>query len=341
MKYIKYHLLFWILTYFENCFNHFSLSPTKIDWYSMSIILFNMATVMVGFYVVLLSIIPIFWKPKKYFKFTIVILLITFIIFCVREYVYFLIPVPEGDITDNYSLITSILMHFFTIISILPFAFAFYYAEKITLQQQAQREIEQENFKLEQSIIDTQLNNLKNQINPDFLFRKLDYFYQESLPHSDSLSKGISLLSDMMHYAIDDDDEEGKVPLEKEITHIRNFIEINQLRFDGRLQVVFDVVGEVSSLKIMPLILITFVENAFKYGELMDAKNPLKIQLKLTDNQLFFSTYNRTRRGPKEQSEGIGMANTQKRLALAYPEQHRLEIKSETDFYEVALEMKL
>jgi two-component system, LytTR family, sensor kinase len=227
------------------------------------------------------------------------------------------------------------------IIVVIPFTFAFYYAEKITQQQQVQAQIEQENFKLEQSIINTQLNNLKNQINPDFLFRKLDYFYQESLPHSTSLSKGISLLSDMMHYAIDDDDEEGKVPLEKEITHIRNFIEINQLRFDGRLQVIFEVLGEVGSLKIMPLILITFVENAFKYGELMDAQNALKIGLDLKENHLFFSTYNRTRRGPKEQSEGIGMANTQKRLALGYADQHRLEIRNEVDFYEVKLEIEL
>ena len=151
----------------------------------------------------------------------------------------------------------------------------------------------------------------------------------------------ISLLSDMMHYAIDDDDEEGKVPLEKEITHIRNFIEINQLRFDGRLQVDFEVSGEVGILKIMPLILITFVENAFKYGELMDAQNPLKIHLALKEKHLFFSTYNRTRRGPKEQSEGIGMANTQKRLALGYPDQHRLEIRNEVDFYEVELEIEL
>jgi two-component system, LytTR family, sensor kinase len=341
MKHIKYHLLFWIITYFENCFNHFSLSPTKVDWYSLAIIFFNVATIMVGFYTVLFLMIPIFWQSKKYFKFTLMILFFSLIIFFFREFVYSLIPTPEGDITANFSLTTSILMYFFIIISILPFAFAFFYAEKITLQQQAQREIEQENYRLEQSIIDTQLNNLKNQINPDFLFRKLDYFYQEALPHSASLSKGISLLSDMMHYAIDDDDEEGKVLLDKEIAHIRNFIEINQLRFDGRLQVDFEVLGEVNSLKIMPLILITFVENAFKYGELMDAQNPLKIRLILKENHLFFSTYNRTRRGPKEQSEGIGMANTQKRLLLGYPDQHRLEIKSEIDFYEVELEIEL
>ena len=341
MKFQKYHFFFWVITYFENCFNHFSFSPTKIDWYSMSIILFNLVTTMSIFYVVLLYLIPTLWEFKKYKKTIMLACFFTLIIFFLREFVYSFVPSPEGDITSNYSFITSLLLEFFTILSILPFAFAFYYAEKITQQQQAQRAIEQENFQLEQSIINTQLNNLKNQINPDFLFRKLDYFYQESLPHSASLSKGISLLSDMMHYAIDDDDEEGKVPLEKEITHIRNFIEINQLRFDGRLQVDFEVLGEVDYLKIMPLILITFVENAFKYGELMDAQNPLKIHLALRENHLFFSTYNRTRRGPKEQSEGIGMANTQKRLALGYPDQHRLEIRNEVDFYEVELEIEL
>ena len=106
MKYIQYHFLFWILKYFENCFNHFSLSPTKIDWYSMSVIFFNMATVMVGFYIILLLVIPVLWRTKRYLKFTLAIIFITFIIFGIREYVYSLIPTPEGDITDNYSLIT-------------------------------------------------------------------------------------------------------------------------------------------------------------------------------------------------------------------------------------------
>jgi LytS/YehU family sensor histidine kinase len=286
-------------------------------------------------------VIPIFWDKGDYINSFFLCFFMVVSIFIFKRGICSYLPVADEHNSIVLSTIGDMVIDIFTLTFILPFAFAFYYAEKITQQQQAQTQIEQENFKLEQSIINTQLNNLKNQINPDFLFRKLDYFYQESLPHSASLSKGISLLSDMMHYAIDDDDEEGKVPLEKEIKHIRNFIEINQLRFDGRLQVDFELMGEVGSLKIMPLILITFVENAFKYGELMDAQNPLKIRLAFKKNHLLFRTYNRIRRGPKEQSEGIGMANTQKRLTLGYPEQHRLEIRSETDFYEIELEIEL
>jgi LytS/YehU family sensor histidine kinase len=296
---------------------------------------------MILFYAMLKFFIPVFFIKKKYFKFLVLSISTLLLISALKTTLDYILPQVDGDNSPLGFWASDFFQWSLEIMFVTPFGFAFYYAEKITIQQQAQRAIEQENFKLEQSIIDTQLNKLKNQINPDFLFRKLDYFYQESLPHSASLSKGISLLLDMMHYAIDDDDEEGKVLLNKEIQHIRNFIEINQLRFDGRLQVVFEVLGEVGSLKIMPLILITFVENAFKYGELMDAQNPLRIRLVLKENHLFFSTYNHTRRGPKEQSEGIGIANTQKRLALGYPDQHRLEIKSEIGFYEVELEIKL
>ena len=341
MRNIKYHIIFWIVNYLLHCFMHFASFSTKIDLYSLTIIFYNVIVKMLIFYTVSFFFIPLFWDKKKYVRFSISIIILIVVSTILKIEINSHLPDIEGDLTSSLTWNIEFVSEIFINTMPLPFALALYYGEKLILQQQAQRAIEKENFKLEQSIINTQLNNLKNQINPNFLFRKLDYFYQESLPHSASLSKGISLLSDMMHYAIDDDDEEGKVPLEKEITHIRNFIEINQLRFDGRLQVVFEVLGEVGSLKIMPLILITFVENAFKYGELMDAQNPLKIQLKLEENQLFFSTYNRTRRGPKEQSEGIGMANTQKRLALGYPDQHRLVIKNEPDFYEVELEIKL
>ena len=341
MRSYKYHILFWSINFLLHCISHFGTFSTKIYWVSILIIFLHTFSYMIVFYITLLYIIPFQLNRGNYLISFIITISIVIVIFLAKLILFNNIPSPAGDESADYPNLVSFAFEISLLTLTLPFVFAFYYAEKITFEQQAQREIEQENFKLEQSIINTQLNNLKNQINPDFLFRKLDYFYQESLPHSASLSKGISLLSDMMHYAIDDDDEEGKVPLEKEITHIRNFIEINQLRFDGRLQVDFEVLGEVGSLKIMPLILITFVENAFKYGELMDAQNPLKIQLKLEENQLFFSTYNRTRRGPKEQSEGIGMANTQKRLALGYPDQHRLVIKNEPDFYEVELEIEL
>ncbi|WP_158279546.1 sensor histidine kinase [Arcicella aurantiaca] len=251
------------------------------------------------------------------------------------------LPVAEGDKSVDLTFIENYVANLIDILGVFPFVFVFWYVNRIVTQERIKIQIEQENHYLEQSIIETQLYNLKNQINPDFLFRKLNYFYHESLPYSPNLSKGISLLTDMMHYAIDDDDDNLKVSLQKEIKHIQNFVEINQLRFNGRLQVEFDIVGVEKRHEIMPLILITFVENALKYGELFDKNNPLKIRLKVEDNNLFFTTFNLTRRGPKEDSEGIGIDNTQKRLSLGYVDNYSLDIKHEPEFYEVALYIKL
>ena len=91
----------------------------------------------------------------------------------------------------------------------------------------------------------------------------------------------------------------------------------------------------------MPLLLITFIENSFKYGELHDAKHSLSIKLSVVDDTLFFKTHNWKRRGPKEESEGIGIVNTQRRLTLAYPNKHHLLIHDNYNDYGVNLSLKL
>jgi two-component system LytT family sensor kinase len=340
---VKYHVLFWLF-----CYVHLNVPYIIAHWdvcnlYTFVFISIEMVPKVITFYIVLNWILPLIELHNK--KFWILFALVySGVVFLIANiWLFFTKHLPKLDSV----LITSVssfdeIVQTITEISVpLPFAFVFWYAGKIYQQKRGQRQIQEENHHLEQSIIDTQLNNLKNQINPDFLFRKLDYFYKQSLPHSPSLSKGISLLTDMMKYAIDDEGENGKVSLQKEVKHIQNFIEINQLRFDGRLQVNFDINGVVDSLQIMPLVLITFVENAFKYGELFDASNPLQITLKVEGNDLYFTTYNITRRGPKEESEGIGINNTQKRLSLGYAENYSLNIKQKPEFYEVALYLKL
>ncbi|MEA5458381.1 histidine kinase [Arcicella sp. LKC2W] len=297
----------------------------------------------IPYYASFLFIIPEYWEKKKY---SLAILLffmsICFTHFLIQFFYTFLkIPIPRGDNSNELSMLQNFLFMMNIFILTLPFAFTLFYREKIEKEIAEQRIIELENFRLEQSITQAELNNLKNQINPDFLFRKLNLFYTESLLYSPSLSKGISLLTDMMHYAIDDEDDNGMVSLAKEIKHIQNFIEINQLRFDGRLQVDFLMTDIEERHQIMPLILITFVENAFKYGELFDVESPIKIQINVLDECLNFRTHNRTRKGPTELSVGIGIVNTQRRLALGYPAKYQLNINHEDEYYEVKLHLKL
>jgi hypothetical protein len=192
----------------------------------------------------------------------------------------------------------------------------------------------------ERSLLEANLAFLKSQINPHFLFNSLNFLYAQVYPHSERAAQGILLLSDTMRYALHEDSD-GKVMLSQEVKHLHNYIALNQLRFNNSLQIDFEVVGSTHFLLIIPLVLITFVENCVKHGELTDAAHPLTIRLTLVQNQLTFLTHNKKRRGPREKSTGIGLANTRKRLALMYPGRHTLTLTDEPDFYTCHLALTL
>lgn len=189
--------------------------------------------------------------------------------------------------------------------------------------EQQKRVQEQQLRMTERSLMEANLAFLKSQINPHFLFNSLNFLYAQVYPHSESAAKGILLLADTMRYALHED-QQGKVPLSQEVKHLHNYIDMNQLRFNNQLQVDFEVKGQLHFLLIIPLVLITFVENCFKHGELSDPAHPLTIRLAVVQNTLTFMASNRKRHGPKEKSTGIGLVNTQRRLDLLYPNRYTL-----------------
>ena len=227
------------------------------------------------------------------------------------------------------------------LVLIIPTAFVYWYAEKTIIQQRKQQEIQKQTNELKKIVLQSELSSLKNQINPDLLFSTLSFFHQQAQPLSPNLSRAITLLSNIMQYVVYHNEKGGKVSLETEIKHIQDYIEIQQLRFDNRLQVVFKVIGDFTNKQIMPLILITFIENAFKHGELNNPNNPLQILLLVNDDQLLFTTHNAKRIRMQEASEMIGLENTKKRLMLGYFRKHELEIKDEWNFYQVRLSLNL
>jgi len=194
---------------------------------------------------------------------------------------------------------------------------------------------------LEKAVVDARLQSLKYQINPHFLFNSLNFLYSQSLPLSEELARATMLLSKMMRYGLQENSEEAKVSLSGEVEHLQNFIEFNQLRFSNQLQIDFRTDGQIAIRRIMPLLLITFVENAFKYGELHQPEFPLQIHLSVDTQKLVFFVKNKKRTGPKEDSTGIGLENIRNRLALGYPEKHTLLIFDEQDFYTSELTITL
>jgi two-component system LytT family sensor kinase len=223
----------------------------------------------------------------------------------------------------------------------LLLSFAYWFASNAILLERQQRQHEAQMRHTEKSLLEAEVAFLRSQINPHFLFNALNFLYAQVYPISESSAKGILLLSDIMRYALKETSGNGKVLLEEEVHHLRNYIALNQLRFSNRLQICFEVEGSDRFLMILPLVLITFVENCFKHGELSDPVAPLHIRLRIDDNRLYFYTFNKKRTGPKEKTTSIGLANTRKRLEVIYPNRHSLTVEDGSDSYTCTLLLEL
>lgn len=215
----------------------------------------------------------------------------------------------------------------------LMLSFVYWFSSNAVQLEKEKRKQEKRLRIAEKNLYEAELISLKSQINPHFLFNALNMLYSQVYPLSERTAQGILLLSNIMHYSLKETEENGKVMLEEEVHHLHNYVEINQLRFSNRLQIQFEVVGSYQFFMIVPLVLITFVENCFKHGELFDPLAPLIIQLNLIDNRLRLYTRNKKRHGPKEKTTGIGLANTCKRLDAFYPGQYSLNVSNEPEYY--------
>lgn len=224
------------------------------------------------------------------------------------------------------------------------FSFGYYFGTQAVKKEKQLGVMQLEKLKIEQDRLQAEYAFLRAQINPHFLHNTLNFFYAKSLGYSQELSDGILTLCEIMRYSLNSgEDEQGTVWLGKEIEHLQNVIKINQLRFSNRLQVELSITGDLTNIRIIPLVLITLVENCLKHGELTNKEHPVIIKLEADAGQqrILFSTYNRKKKGPKELSHGIGMDNIRKRLYAAYKDQYTLNIKDEADAYTAALVIRL
>lgn len=235
----------------------------------------------------------------------------------------------ENELTTGVLVFSFVLSSIFISASSLLVAYLTYLRD----EKKQRKILEEQKMQLEVEKSQANLNFLKAQINPHFLHNTLNFLYARSLPYSAELSEGILTLSDIMRYALGPAAQDGKVMLKDEIEHVRNVIKINQLRFSNNLNVKFDVNGVVNGATIVPFILITIVENAFKHGDLKSTEHPIDIRLDMTNHRLNFFCRNRKKTGPKEISTGIGLDNIRKQLDLTYGRNYSLIIKDEAEFY--------
>jgi LytS/YehU family sensor histidine kinase len=272
-------------------------------------------------------------KFFSYFKVAIVAIIACFAYHLILDYV---VPTKKpGEYATKGLLLFDVLLN-----SLFALGVSLLVAYLTNLRDgQKQRKIlEAQKMQLEVEKTQANFNFLKAQINPHFLHNTLNFLYAKSLPYSAELSEGILTLSDIMRYALSEvNEKDGKAPLKDEIEHVQNVIKISQLRFSNKLNVNFEVTGVVNGAMIIPFVLITLVENAFKHGDLKSMEAPIDIKLNVNGNKLCFYCRNKKKSGPKELSTGIGLANIRNRLDLAYGNKYNFVVKEEPEFYTTEL----
>jgi LytS/YehU family sensor histidine kinase len=196
---------------------------------------------------------------------------------------------------------------------------------------------------IENEKLTAELNFLKEQINPHFLFNTLNNLYYLAYSQSPKTPEVVAKLSQMMRYMIYDTNH-PKVLLSKEIEYMQNYISLERLRLNNQIPIDFNIEGKYEDVWITPLVLITFLENAFKHG--VSSTNPkawVKVNIRVEGSNCMYAVENSKHPTPGDHAgkSGIGLLNVQRRLELSYPGQYTLDVKDLPDRYAIQLTLKL
>lgn len=201
--------------------------------------------------------------------------------------------------------------------------------------QQLQNRLHQQ--KLEKDLLSSENAFLKAQINPHFVFNSLNFIQNYVADYSEKGSELIIQLAEIMRYAFAEPAADGKVDLSTEVEQLHNYLYLNQQRFNQQLYIDMQIDGDTENIRIIPLVLISVLENVFKYGDLTDGIVPAKFYLNTTDDGISLFVKNRKAKRNHVSSTGIGMGNMQKRLDQHYPGQYTLDINQDAQHYKLNL----
>jgi len=278
-------------------------------------------------------LIPKMFSKKKFISFFVCLFSLIFIVILIDEFVLEQIYFPNTrgsyfpDIIFTLSEILPIIIFF------VSFKFAWDFNKK-------QNEIEQ----LKKLVQESELQFLKSQINPHFLFNNLNNLYAYAIEKSTKTPLIILELSSVLRYMLYDCKEQYVV-LQKEINHLKNYTALNELQIEHRGDVRF-ILGEIpTGFSIAPLILTVFIENAFKHSMSSQSEN-IRIHITINTSKSGYLTFQCNNSflpdtNTKNLSKGIGLINVKKRLDLLYPNTHNLEINSNNNFFKVKISMQL
>lgn len=334
---ILQHLAFWVLSFilFLQLFKTGS-KPEKVDYIYTA--LFQLSLIP-AVYINIEWLLPKFGKRKTILLYTI-LLAIVIILFSWINYKFF------ADWSSKL-LPTYFFISYFTLKEIIFFFTAYIIISSLLKLSKSWfwvSELEKELLEKEKQKAEVELKALKAQINPHFFFNTLNSIYSMALDKDERLPDTILQLSDLMRYFLYES-KDNFIPLEKELAVLNNYIALQKIRSGAQVNIETKISGVTDHKQIAPLLLITFLENAFKHGVKGVAEKPfIRLDMKVEKNKFFFSVENN--KGIVDEIKsvehgGLGLENIRRQLELLYPKKHALEIKNSKDNFAVQLQLDL
>jgi sensor histidine kinase YesM len=177
---------------------------------------------------------------------------------------------------------------------------------------------------------------LRQQLSPHFLFNTLNNIYSLAVHHPDRAPKALLMLSELMRAVLRSVDQQQSTLLE-EIVQLRSYIELKRLQYPDSERIRFSIQGQKDDRPLHPMLLLPFVENAFKHGDLHSEGTRVDIDLVIDAHTLRFTVANTRSSGSKDSTSGIGLRNVRRRLSLLYPGRHMLEVSEPNGHFRVTL----
>lgn len=338
------HIIFWMLyiAFMLLQYGWENRDYIRIEFYPDMWTIISMQMILVYFNLYVL--LPRFFYPKKYLKYGIALFLTLLAGGLYSRMTGWLIWIPYEKTHDyakyvtqpkNFFIPVRIIRNCLDFCPIIGLTSFLKLIQNIYKREQHMRALEEEKHQAE-------LDLLKAQVHPHFFFNTLNSLYALTMVKSDKGPEVVLQLSELMHYVLYEANA-PQVPLETEIAHLRNYIEVEQLRFGDRLDLQLDLPPDFSGRMIVPLLLLPFIENAFKHSLSHETEKAwIHIDIRLQQQDLCMKVANTWHPVEhKDKQPGIGLKNVRKRLELSYPGQHQLDIRPGDEIFEVYLKLSL
>lgn len=329
------HLIYWISFVIVGSYLFSYQQNFPIVFYLLNLLV-HLPVLLIYTYLVIYRLVPRFLLRGKYILFFFLLACSSAIASLLKLYVsknvYYALFIPKALHPRDWYTVDYFMINMLWIVGpTILFAMFRYYRNWIR-SQDISREAEQKR-------LETELQVLKGQLNPHFLFNTLNNLYSLALSKSDKTAVVIAKMSGMFHYILYECNA-IEVPVSKELKLIEDYIDLEQIRYSERLSIQFDKKIGNKNYLVPPMLLYSFVENCFKHGSSPDPDLPwIRISLKVRDNNLTFEATNSVPTNKGVNAEGFGIMNSKRRLELIYPQNHKLIIREENNEFNVRLEI--